>query len=119
MDERDDIAVRPRSWVFIDQSDAARLETVELRLQIIDPVGGVMELRRRVAAVACERRVVREWSQELDDRIARVQTDGLDALVGDGLAIDDAKAERLRIEAQRRLEVGDDDRNVIERHATA
>ena len=62
-----------------------------------------MQLRLRVAAKAGDRRVFVERKQQFDDRVAGLQADGLDALIGDDLAIDFFEAQRLRVEAHASL----------------
>jgi len=52
------------------------------------------------------------------DNDQKRQVDGLDALIGDRFTIDRLKAERLGVQRNRRIEIPDDDGDVIDFQAT-
>src|SRR6516225_2394915 len=108
--------MRAFTSVLVDQSHPSSTQLGEFRLDIGDPIGRVVEFARRSSAVLRDRRLLVKRKKKLDVRAARLQPDGLDTLVVNDLSIDFFKAERLSVEAQRCLEVFDNDRNVVNFH---
>jgi hypothetical protein len=113
--EGDGAAVGAVPRLFVDETDTVCFEPGEFSLDISDPVGGVMQLRWGVAAEVRDRRVFFERAQQFDDRIAAAQANHFDALIGDDLPIHFAEAERSGVEPGRRFEVGDDNRDMVDR----
>ena len=103
----------PFACVLVNQSDALGFEDGKRRLDVRNPVGGVMKLRGGVSAEPGDRRGFVERKQQLDKRASGLQPQRLDALVVYDLAIDLPEAECLRIQEQRRVEVLDDDRDMV------
>ena len=101
---------------LVDESDALGLELGQLRVDVVDAIGGVVQLGRGLATVLRDRRILGERTQEFDDRVARPQSDGFDALVGHDLAIDLFETERTEIEIEGRVEIFDDDGHVVDVH---
>jgi len=76
-----------------------------------------MQFRFCVSAIFRNRRFFRERTQQFDDPLTRAQPNCVDALVGHDFPICDLKAERIHIKSERCIQIFDDDRYVIDRHA--
>src|SRR5580704_6445189 len=108
--------VRASASSLVDQSYALALQLGEFRFDVGNPVCGVVELGGRIAAISSNRRTFVQRKKQLDGRSAGLQSNRLHALIVNDLTIDFSEAERLRVKAQRRLEILDDYGNVIDVH---
>jgi len=114
MQEGDRVSVRAAARRLVDQTNAFALEARQLRTDVSNAVGDMVQSRRRFAAEARDRRAFVERPQEFDHRFARAQPDRLDSLIGDCFAVELREAERVDVEPQGRGEIADDDRDVID-----
>jgi len=82
-----------------------------------------MQLCRRIATKARDRRARVERAQQFDCGVARRDTHRLDALIPNRFAVEQRHPQSPCIERERCFEVGHDDRDVVDRpvcprHAT-
>ena len=62
------------SRLLVDHSHTVALELGDLGGDIVNSIGGVVQLGCRVAAIFCDRRRFIERSQQLDDRVSRCES---------------------------------------------
>jgi|ERR1700688_4607168 len=114
MQESDRVSVRAFSRRLVDKPNASLFQARKFGADVVDAVGYVVQFARRVAAKLLDRRIRRERSQQFDDGPAGRDADDLDALLLDGFAIEPAEAERFGIDPLRRVEVADDDTDMVD-----
>ena len=115
MQEGDRVSVCPFSRRLVDEPNASPFQARKFGADVVDAVGYVVQFARRVAAELLDRRIRRERSQQFDDGTAGRDADDLDALLLDGFAIEPAEAERFGIDPLRRVEVADNDADMVDR----
>jgi len=115
MQEGDRVSVRPFSRRLVDEPNASPFQARKFGADVVDAIGHVVQFARRVAAELLDRRIRRERSHEFDDGPAGRDADDLDALLLDGFAIEPAEAEGFGIDPLRRVEVADDDADMVDR----
>ena len=114
VEEGDSVSVRACSRAFVDEADALRFQLREDCFEVFHTIRGVVQLRCRIAAIACDRRIRIKRAKELDNRIAGSEPDCFHALILNHVAINLRETERLRVEFERRVEIANDDRDVID-----
>ena len=120
VDEVDPRATRARVRGIIEQTQAAGLENAAGRLDVGDPVRELLQPRPRAVQEPGDRRRVAERGQQLDLRrsgggIRRREHRLHHALALVRLAVHEDEAEHLGVEADRRVEIGHRDADVVER----
>src|ERR1700722_19510059 len=93
MNERDLQSEEASAGCLVDQPGALRGEPCQLCGEIVDLEGDVVHPRPAAGEEPPDRRVGAERVQELDAAPAHVQRGRLDPLVGEYLAVLDARAE--------------------------
>jgi hypothetical protein len=115
MQEGDRVSVCPFSRRLVDEPNASPFQARKFGADVVDAIGHVVQFARRVAAELLDRRIRRERSHEFDDGPTGRDADDLDALLLDGFAIEPAEAEGFGIDPLRRVEVADDDADMVDR----
>ena len=87
MDERDGEAVHAGSRMLVDQLGALTGEAVELRGEVVHLEGDMVHPGTAAVEEPADRRVGLERAEELDPGRADAQEGGVDALVGQRLAM--------------------------------
>ncbi len=100
--------------MMVDQADTAGSQALELALDIVDVVGDVMEPGALSGQEAAHGALVGERPQQLDVALTYIEQDPLDALFGHRLAVNHRQAERVTVKGERRLQVLDDNPDVID-----
>ena len=77
-------------------------------------VGDVVQARALLGQEPADRRVGPERREQLDMVLADVEQDGLDALLGDDLAVRDVQAEAVPVQLDRGLDLLDGDADVVD-----
>src|SRR3954449_12812342 len=93
MDERDLQAEHPCARLVVDELGAVAPQRVERRADVLDLERDVMHARAARGEEAAHGRVVLERREQLDAAAANAQRHGIDALVGNGRAMLDLRAE--------------------------
>src|SRR5262245_29808388 len=107
MDERDLHPEQALPWPLVDQLRSFRLELVERRADVVDLEGDVVHSGASVCEELADRRVVAEGGKQLDPARAHPEGSGLDALVGDRLAVLDLCAEEPLVGGDGAVEIVD------------
>jgi len=113
VDERDFEPEEPAPGSFVDQLRAAGSKLVEGRADVLDLVRDVVHARAARGEKFADRRLVTERGEQLDAVGADPQRRRLDALVRNGLAMLEPRAEEPLVGRQRLLEVLDGDTEVM------
>src|SRR5512133_1766629 len=100
--------------LLVDELDALRRQLVDRGTHVVDLVGDVVHARPAVGQELADRSLLAERGQELDASLADLERRGLDALVGDGLAVLEARAEQLLVRRHRLVEILDGDPEVVD-----
>src|SRR5690606_7685646 len=88
----------------VDQLDTARLELVQAAVDVLNPVGDVVQAGSLAGEELADRGALGERAQELDVAGPDVEQDSLDPLFLDGLAVRHRHAERLAVQRDRAVE---------------
>ncbi len=104
----------PDPRALVDQPHARAGKVLERRLDVIDPVGDVVQSRSPAVEELPHRRVGSERAQQLHVAVADIEQHGLDALLTDRLAVDQRHPQAVAIERDRRLEIIDGDADVVD-----
>ncbi len=104
----------PGRGSFVDDTVAGRLHAGESLAAVSDPVADVVESFAALLQVLGDRRVVADRHEELHVRVGHLQQGLLDAVGLDDLAVTDVAAEGVAVVRDRRIEVVDRDRNVVD-----
>jgi hypothetical protein len=100
--------------LLVDELDSLRRKLVDRGTHVVDLVGDVMHARPSLGQELADRSLLAERGQELDTSRADLERRGLDALVGDGLAVLEACAEQLLVRRHRLVEILDGDPEVVD-----
>ena len=114
MQERDLRAADAGARRLVDQPHAGRAQLVERGGDVVDAVGHVVQPGPALGQEAADRRVVRQRREQLHVAVADVEQRGLDALLGDRLAVDERHAVGVAVDGDRGVEVLDGDADVVD-----
>src|SRR5579864_8246834 len=118
--ESDQVPVRTAPRPVVDEADSLGFERGQLRREVVHLIREMMKARGLVAEIPLKggRRV--ERFEQLDARLAGSQTDDVDPLLFHAFPVTNCETKR-RIRLFRSVQIGNDQRNVIERavHQTA
>ena len=112
--ERDLEAEETLPRLLVDQLDSPLGELVDRRPDVGHLVGDVVHARTAFGQKLAHGCLFAERRQQLDPALADLQRSGLDALVGNGLAMLEASAEDLLVGRHRRVEVLDRDAEMMD-----
>ena len=113
MNERHLQAEEAEPGRLVDQLRALSPQAVELGGDVGDLEGDVVEPGPAAREEPADRRFRAERVKKLDTRAADTERGGLDALVGDGLAMLERRAEERGVRGDRRVQVLDRDPDVV------
>src|SRR5215210_4321327 len=99
---------------LVDELHAAVLERLQRLLDVVGLVGDVMDAGAALGQEPADGRVRAQRRQQLHVVLADVQQDGLDALLGHRLAVDERHGVGALVKGDRRVEVLDGDTHVID-----
>ena len=114
MDERDLEAEGAAARRLVDQLGAVAGEPLELRADVVDLERDVVHPRPALGEELPDRRLRAERPEQLDAAAADAHRHGLDALVGDRLALLELGAEEALVALDGLVEVGDRDAEVVD-----
>ena len=104
----------PTLGVGVDQLDPLLAQLRERRVDVVDPVGDVVQPRALALEELADRGLGPERAQQLDVAVADVEQNRLDPLLVDRLAVGERHPEAALVERERGVEVGDGDADVID-----
>ena len=114
MDERDLETEEPAVWLLVDHVHALLLEVGELAPKVGHRVRDVMHSRPPLREELADRRVVREWRDQLDPALTNAYRRRLDPLGLHQVATLDLGAQKLAERVDRLVEVLDRDPQVMD-----
>src|SRR5436190_21703367 len=100
--------------LVVHELDSFRRQLVDRGAHVVYLVGDVVHTRPALGQELADRRLLAQGGQELDASLAYFERRGLDALVGDGLAVLEARAEQLLVRRHGLVEVLDGDPEVVD-----
>src|SRR5918995_30427 len=98
----------------VDQLGAADGELGQRASDVVDLVGDVVHSRAAIREELADRRVLAERREQLDAALADPHRDGLDALLGDRVAVLDAGAEEALVGGDGLVQILDGDAEMVD-----
>ena len=114
MDERDLEAEQPAPGPIVDQLGTLGGELVDRGTDIVDLISDMVHPRPTIREEPADRRLVAERGKELDPATSDSERRGLDALVGNPLAMLEARPEEPLVGGQRLIEIVDGHTEVMD-----